>query len=159
MIDAGTALEQECRALCEYLVGVEPSDYVIGWYLAGHRSIPYAREGGKGPDRFDRYLLALARRRGPFTRIADAYARILRPRSVLRQKLILLLAILENCPPTHQPLNSARAGSKPVLFLILAGAAGGFLAALLSGILLAGPVHLACALVPPDHRPSGAADA
>jgi hypothetical protein len=152
MAEMSGGLARECRAFCRYLVHQEPSDYVIGWYQAGHRSIPFGR--GPGPDRFDRILLTMACQGGPLTRIADAYARVLRPRSALRQKLVLLLAIVENCPPAHGYLNSAQVGSKAGLLLVMAAAGGGFLGALLIGMLLVGPVHLGCALLPPDHRPA-----
>ena len=40
------------------------------------------------------------------TKIIDAYTAIFRPFSTVRRKLVLLLAILESCAPTHAYLDS-----------------------------------------------------
>ena len=53
---------------------------------------------------------------GPWsTKIIDAYTRVFRPFSTVRKKLILLLAILESCAPTHAYLDSVDSGSIPLV--------------------------------------------
>jgi hypothetical protein len=93
-------------------------------------------------------MLALARLSPLLVRIADAYARWLRPFGPLRRRVILMLAILENAPDTAPELNSARVGSRTrVLAGVVASLLGSVLC-LLAGLLLLGPLHLVSALVP-----------
>jgi hypothetical protein len=53
------------------------------------------------------------------TKIIDVYTRVFRPFSLVRKKLVLLLAILESCAPTHAYLDSVDSDSIPLLFLRL----------------------------------------
>ena len=121
-----------------YLAGENPSDYVRQKYSDGHRAIPYRLQGNE--DAFDVALVITARRGPVRARIADAYARIFRPHGVLRQKLTLLLAILENSPRMHRRFTSGGRG-----ILLAVPAIGGslllFLFSFLAGLALFGPVH------------------
>lgn len=83
-------------------MGVAPSQYVLRKYEEAHRSILF--NGNAEPDRFDRILLRIARTAPFLARVADCYAVIFAARSVLRRKLVLLLAILENCAPSYAVL-------------------------------------------------------
>lgn len=121
-----------------YLAGRDPSDYVRLKYRDGHRSIPYRLKGDE--DAMDVALAVIARRGPRRARMADAYARVFRPHGVLRQKLTLLLAILENSPDSHRQFT---AGGRGLLFAVfaIAGSLVLFLLSLLSGIILFGPIH------------------
>jgi len=83
--------------------------------------------------------------------LADAYARFVRPTGVLRQKLVLMCAVLENSPETHARFNSAAVGSRVTILarLLLVG----FTAALniTAAMLLLAPLHLAVGLM--DRKP------
>lgn len=142
------ALRSECRALCRYLVGSDPSDYVLRCY---ERSVPSAGPAGNRTPLIDRTLVAVAGYGTLAARVADGYARVFRPYGSLRRRLILLLAILENSPPSAGPLNQSREGSTPG---VVAGMAVTLLASgacTLAGIVLLGPVHLVTLLLRPTR--------
>ena len=92
-----------------YLADDEPTSYVIDCYrrLLSSADLPDQTRGLL----IERTLLAFAREGVLPLRIADAYARFFRPRSLLRRRLVLLLAILENSAPTERPLNAGADGS------------------------------------------------
>jgi hypothetical protein len=130
---------EEARVFCRYLIGLDPNEYVMQCYV---RALPSTAAHFGSRSLIDRSLLGLARL-GPLpARIADAYARLFRPTAPLRRRLILLLAILENSPPTAAPLSSGREGPVPVMALEAGLALLGGLACLAAGIVLLGPLHL-----------------
>ena len=80
---------------------------------------------------------------GPWSsKIIDAYTRIFRPFSTVRKKLVLLLAILESCAPTHACLDSVDSSSVALLFLRLIQRCLTFVLILLLGILVILPAEL-----------------
>ena len=145
---AGPALDAECRAFTRYLIRQDSDPYTIARYQGGHRGIPFRRTGKR--DAVDGMLVLFASHGGWRARVADAYARVFRPHGVLRQKLTLLLAILENAPATHRQFTAGGTG--------MAGAIGraglallGFGAALLAGVFLLGPAHLVLSRAKPPR--------
>lgn len=143
---AGPALTAECRVFCRYLAGVTPDEYIQSWYRRGHAAIPYRLTGAL--DRFDRVLVRFARLGAAAARMADAYARRFRSCGVLRQKLVLLLAILEHAPGSGLTRGWSRGRAAFWVVVVWSGVASG--AALLFGVVLLGPVHLLLA-----GRPAG----
>ena len=131
-------LGAECRVFCRYLARQEPTPYVLSCYQRARDPV----SEGAFP-LVDRAALALACRGAGPARVADAYSRMFRPYGPLRRRLILLLAILENSPPSDRPLNAAREGSRPAIVagMLLTLLLGGV--CLLAGVLLLGPLHLA----------------
>ncbi len=131
-------LQAECEVLTTYLLGRPPNPYVVDRYLKAHQASAVYSER----TRFESTLVAVARAHPRLTRMADAYARILAPRSTLRQKLVLLLAILESTPPFYRDLELAKpSGLGTSLFrLFIAGVAGAL--NLLAGALILLPLHL-----------------
>jgi hypothetical protein len=122
-----------------YLAGVEPTPYLVEAYTRGHRHLPALTAP---PDAVDELLLGGARLGALSTWLADAYARRARPTGILRQKLTLMLAVLESSPPAHRWVNGAATG--PVL-LVLARVAWAVIMgalALVVGAVLYGPLHL-----------------
>lgn len=147
------ARSSECRVFCRYLLGMNPDPYIAGWYLRGHGGMPCSN--GAPIDRFDQALVRVARQGPAWARVADAYARRFRPFGLLRQKLVLLLAILEHAPTTGARLTRGWAGGR-FWFLLAIGATGAVsTAALLGGIILLGPLQLVMRGRPP--RPGGPA--
>ena len=144
------ALAHECRAFTAYLTGLAPTAYVLEKYRLGHGRIPYLTQ--EPPQWVDRLLLRAAIHGSLLLRCADAYARILRPTGMLRQKLVLALAVLENSPPTHLRLNSAREGNPAVLALGILGRGLEFSITLLIGLVCFAPVHLVSALSPDQRK-------
>ena len=135
-----TGLKRECEVFCRYLTGSAPTDYVVRKYLAGHAAMPAA--GARAGRLVDRWLLVVAHTGPPGARLADSYARILRPHGPLRHRLVLLLAILENSPGFHERLDRATIGSPLGIMLELGLTGVGFALRLALGLACFGPVHL-----------------
>ena len=135
----GNTLDLESSAFTRYLAGTSPSDYVRRKYAEGHAAIPYRQTNNE--DAFDAVLVLVARGGSVRSRVADAYARIFRPHGALRQKLTLLLAILENSPDTHRRFTSGGNGTLAGILGIAASLLV-FSLSLLAGFILLGPAHL-----------------
>ncbi len=136
-----TALHAECRAFTRFLTAGSTTPYVLASY---ERLLPSASIGAAAESRLiERALLSFARRGAVPARIADSYARFFLPRSLLRRRLVLLLAILENSPTTERPMNSAIVASPVAVFGRLAVIGVAFAASLLVGVVLFAPLHLA----------------
>jgi hypothetical protein len=130
-------LERECITFATYLSGQPPTPYLIEKYLDFHQKL-----GEKtAEDRFDAFLVRISARSAAWTRVADSYARIFRPNSVLRTKLILVLALLECAPPSFETLDRVPLGGIPGTVLRLAGASARFLFALIAGAAIFTPVR------------------
>ncbi len=134
----------ECRVFTGYLAGRTPDEYIRVRYERGHARIPYRQTGGLAPA--DQAILRVARLGPVPARMADIYSRFFRPTGALRQKLVLLYAVLENSPETHGWFNVAATGGPVALLggLIASGVASGIL--LVAGVLCIGPLHLAAEL-------------
>ncbi|HEY7336516.1 MAG TPA: hypothetical protein VH639_16610 [Bryobacteraceae bacterium] len=130
-------LERECSTFATYLSGRLPTPYLIEKYLDFHQKL-----GEKtAADRFDAFLVGVAARNAVWTRLADSYTRIFRPSSVLRTKLILVLALLECAPPSFEALDRVPGGGILGTVLRLAGASARFVAAALAGAAIFTPVR------------------
>jgi hypothetical protein len=131
-------LERECRVFARYLSGQEPSRYLIEKYLDFHQKIGV--RGGTA--RFDRFLVSAAVRGPYWTRLADSYGTIFRRNSVLREKLVVVLALVECAPPAFETLDRVPPGGlMGAGFRMLLGGAN-YALALLIGSLLFSPVRL-----------------
>ena len=121
-------LLRECDAFTRYLSG-QPADPALSdHYLAAVAARGLDRE----PDSaFDRRLLDLARRWPPILWLGDAWCGLFRRRSLLRRRLVLLLAIAENSPRTHARFDRAATGGPAMAMARLAwhGLAGAALLA------------------------------
>jgi len=133
-------LDRECRALTRYLVGREPSDGMTGAYCRCDRVHTTV-------DRFDGLLLSLALTGGPTARIADAYSSRFRRGSVLRRKMVLVLALAECDPDLAESIDTPD-GPGLALWASLGLAAILSFLALVTGVVLLGPVHLVCGMIP-----------
>jgi hypothetical protein len=129
---------RECAVFTRYLTGAPPADTVTAHYLELRPTIP----AGPTPDAVDRMLLSVARISPAAARMADAYSRIMRPASALRQALVLLLAILENSPPTDLWLNRSAKNRPGGVVVGLLGRLALFAVLLGAGIVVLGPPHL-----------------
>lgn len=86
-------LDAEARLFARYLAGCEADAYVCGKYREAHH-LPGLIESATA-SAFDSFVLGVARRGPLCARLADVYTRRFFPRSVVRRKLLLTLAILE----------------------------------------------------------------
>lgn len=144
-------LDRECRVFTRYLIGDDPGAYVLGKYREAHARLSALAEPPR--DRFDELLDALAAGHPALTRLVDAYARVFRRAARVRVKLVVLLAILECAPESHQHLDPpgsfglARVG----VSLLRDGVA--FLLCLVLATSLLGPAQLLLARAAPTRRP------
>ena len=143
-------LAAECRAFARHLSDAAPTPYVLECYArlapgAAH-PLPVATE------MIERMLLWMGRSGGVKLRMADGYACIARPRSELRRRLILLVAIMENSPSTSAQFNTADEGSLLVVGARMTGAMVVSVLCTAAGIAVIGPVHVASALLAPVRR-------
>src|SRR5262245_43793124 len=99
-----TILDRECNVFCRYLIGQTPNDYVRKKYRDAHGSRSLVGGGCISP--WDALLIRIARISPWSTRITDVYSRVFYGSSLIRKKLVLLLAILESCAPSHRYLDS-----------------------------------------------------
>jgi NADH dehydrogenase len=135
-------LDTECDVFTTYLAGRTANDYVRAKYRGAHAVSAALADSGA----FDRFLVRFARAGSLFTRLADAYAALFTPASLLRRKLVLLLAILETCPPYFQQFDAPLGGTAvgAVLRLFATGLGAGL--SLIVGSLLLLPVRIFFAL-------------
>jgi NADH dehydrogenase len=138
MLGAGTgqaapdALDAECRVFTDHLLGCEPGAYVTAKYRAAHAAVPALSEYGRS----DEALIAFARR-GPIrAKLADAYAAVFAPRSALRKKLVMLLAILETSQSTYPQVDAAIGGSRAATLVRLVASGAGAVGALALGTMV-----------------------
>ena len=135
-------LERECRIFARYLTGQEPSRYIIEKYLDFHQKIG-VRDGST---RFDRFLVSTASRGPYWTRMADSYGTLFRKNSVLREKLVVVLALSECAPPAFEGLDRVPGGGLAGAALRMAAGGMNYGLALLIGGMLFSPVRLWMAL-------------
>ncbi len=129
-------LAAECRVFTRFLVGAPASVYVVEHYRAAHAvSRAYVPT-----DRFEAWLVRLARGGPLWTKLTDSYARVFAPRSALRKKLVLVLAILETCPPFYRAWEPGGAVGRSALLVALVLRGLGFLVALVLGTLICSPL-------------------
>jgi hypothetical protein len=105
------ALTAECRILTRALIGVEPSPPVLNAYQRAHE-LGVAELAAVQRSPTDRALMRVALGGPSLARAADGYAAMFARRSLLRRKLVLLVAILESRRVTADALETARRGSR-----------------------------------------------
>jgi hypothetical protein len=131
-------LDAECRVFVRHLLHGEADDYVCAKYAAAHALIPSLTPSTA----FDRILIAVARQHPVLTAVADAHAALFARSGALRQKLVLLVAILESCPPHYRTIDRTIGGSRAaVLGRLVARVAGGAAGAI-AGVVLLLPVQI-----------------
>ena len=135
------ALDAECRAFCRYLAHRTPPSSVIEKYRAAHTAGVVEPPGGSSA--FDRGVVSLARRSTLLTRALDARARILAPGSLLRRKLVLVLALLECTAETVDDVDAVTHTSRAGLFAHLVVLGLGFVLLFVAGIVVSPLAYLA----------------
>ena len=135
-----TDVAREFRAFARYLADTDATPYAIHCYA--HLRATATVVSATPPPIIERALLAFSSWGQLGLRAADAYARFFLPRSVLRRRLVLALAILENSPGSSRPLNSSIESGLPraALRLLSSGLVIGLSIGV--GLLLLAPVHV-----------------
>ncbi|HEY8120844.1 MAG TPA: NAD(P)H-binding protein [Myxococcota bacterium] len=131
---AAETLRAECGVFARHLLGIAPSPALVQRYVRQQRAL-----GLDAPAGFDALLVAFARRGGLALALADSYAGWLARRSVLRTKLVGVLALLETAPESFAAVDAPDARlAWPRL--VLRGVAE--LATALVAIVLLAPLHV-----------------
>ena len=86
--------------------------------------------------------MKLSARSPLLVRLADAYASLFLKHSLLRKKLILLLAILENAPPAQAKFDHPDSAKLLGLLATLGWHGVVYAATLILSVILFGPLHL-----------------
>ena len=137
IIQENAISDRECQVFTQFLVNQNPSEYVITKYQQAHSNLEVYN--GSSADPFELFLVRLASKNRILTRAVDAYASFFHKRSLLRRKLILLLAILENSPPYYLQFEAPDLTNKVGVFMKLGYRGLIFLAAFLLGLILVLP--------------------
>jgi hypothetical protein len=138
------SLGRECHVFFQYLCDLKIDPYIVAKYCEAHRKVPaYTPSPG-----FDHLLVRFATLRSSFTRMADCYSRFFAPRSALRKKLILLIAILESSSAASVFVDTIDTQNKLLLSGRLLLQAITFLANLGLGAALLLPCRLVYTLIP-----------
>ncbi len=133
-------LDQECIAFSNYLINQEPNSYVMDKYREAHRASETLRN--LKPDPFDSLLLNLCRMSGVTAKLVDSYSSLFLRRSVVRKKMVVLLAILESCAPTYTIFDTTDPGG--ILTHLARMIAQGFMfcVSVVLAMVLLMPIHL-----------------
>jgi hypothetical protein len=108
--EPATVLAKECRIFTRYLIDREPAADVVEAYERAHR---VSAVGATRASRARNEALMTLARIGPRCAwAADAYAALFERASVLRRKLVLLVAILESRHETVAVMDAAVPGSR-----------------------------------------------
>jgi hypothetical protein len=99
--EADDVLRGECRTFADHLLGHSASPALCERYLRQQRAL-----GLDAPTGFEALLVRLARRGGVALALADSYAGWLARHSVLRTKLVGVLALLETAPDSYAAVDA-----------------------------------------------------
>jgi len=135
-----STLMHECKVFTSYLIMQVPNAYVVEKYQAGHMISNLHCE--PRPYTFDKMLVTIASRHRFLTRLVDSYSRVVFPASVVRRKLILLMAILESCSPTHEEFEVGDKTRKGVACIRIWEGVATFLFNVALSMLFLGPLHV-----------------
>ena len=144
------ALHYECHLFTRYLVGQLADTYVLAKYVDLQ---PTVVKQPQSVTRLDAVLLRIGCSSLLGLRIADAYARTFRPRCLLRRKLILTFAILENSGRFFSHFTSGVSASCPLALIRVALSLTGFVLALAASMFVIVPFTMLIAWQSGKTRP------
>jgi len=138
--DREMTLRRECEVFSRYLLGRSPDGYTINKYVEANRARDLADPAGT--DRFGERLLRIASKAPILARLADAFAAVFARRSLLRKKLVLLIAILESSRTASELFGPRDGIGAAGAWLSLFGNGIAFLTSFLASILLFAPLAI-----------------
>jgi hypothetical protein len=103
---------------CLYLFDKEPTSYVLKKYVEAHESANLKLP--KESDLYEDMLIKIAVLGKTFTRIIDTYTSVFSKASLIRKKLILLLAIIESSDQSNHQVECISDIGKPFILLRIA---------------------------------------
>ncbi len=132
-------LDRECDVFARYLGASVGDSYVRAQYRAAHEAgiveLP-------GTTHFERAVVSAARNAPLLVRALDAQARVFANGSLLRRKLVLLLAILEVRAPHDEELDSPTGTSVALMYVRMAWLGVAFAGLLALGSLVCVPIWI-----------------
>lgn len=134
-------LERECDVFVRYLSGTAPSEYVRERYFAAHAAGVVEPPGGAS--RFEHWVARRASSATWLARALDAHQRVFANGSLLRRKLVLLLALLEVRAPHAEALDTPTGSSRAAMVCTLAWLGARFAVTVLLTTLVLAPFQLA----------------
>ena len=136
------AWRRECAVFCRYLSGEDASDYLSAQYVAAHEcgAVELA-----GTTNFERAVASIARSAPWLTRMLDAHERVFANGSLLRRKLVLVLALLESKSPPADTLDAPTHGSNFGMFARMAWLGCVFAFCVIVAAVALLPLRIACA--------------
>lgn len=144
MTSDSVGLRNEAQSFTHFLAHRMPTDEVVEKYCRAHTSnLAYSRG-----NRFDAWMVRTARTGSTLTWLLDSYSRLLRPRGLLRHKLILTYAILETTDPFFELLERSPQRTPLAALLALTRILALAFIGLMGGLVLAFPVHLLFLVLP-----------
>lgn len=151
-VAARGSLERECIVFTRYLTGQRPDQYVVDRYVEAHALRPGLAAGPATA--FDRLLAGLAARHPLAARLADAFAGVFDRRSLLREKLVVLLAILETSPTTAACVEVPDAAGVAPALLVIAARTGVWVACLAASAAILLPLKWVLPRRPAESSPA-----
>jgi hypothetical protein len=134
--DDPATVDRECRTFARHLLGGSPDAKTREDYRRAVATVPELAASGPR----DHALLGLARTGWLATRLADAWAALFARSSVLRKRLVMLLAIMESRAPTSAAIDRPLGGSSPVAIFAIAARGVVAVAGLAIAVLTVSPV-------------------
>ncbi|MBI4825741.1 MAG: NAD-dependent epimerase/dehydratase family protein [Nitrospirae bacterium] len=133
-------LKKECAVFSLYLICRNPDEYVTGKYKDAHIAGVVANDSGL--KQFDSFLARAAGFHPILTKLADVYTSVFFKGSVLRKKLVLLLAIIESSAPASFYFDSAPRSARLAVLGRFLRSAIFFTLSLLVSFVIFSPFHL-----------------
>lgn len=137
-------LHDEPIALFRYLLGSPPDAVLIEAYL---RALTRPRFADLGSGGFDRFTVSLALVAPSTAALADSYCALFHRGGLLRQKLILAIALVEARHPESEFVDGEGPGSLASFLAHGAAASVVFLLKLIPAMAFLAPVHMACGVI------------
>jgi nucleoside-diphosphate-sugar epimerase len=134
------AMERECEVFTRYLIGRSPDEYILRKYTEANRARDLSVTSAN--DRFGKRLLRVASMSPILTKLADSFSAVFAKRSLLRKKLVLLIAILESSRAAGELVGPIEGKGTVRTWISLFGNGIGFLAAFLFSLLLFAPLTI-----------------
>jgi len=136
--EGSRSLERECEVFTRYLYGRPPGPYILRKYIEANRSRNLA-DPPPG-DQFGMRLLGIASKSPILTKLADAFAAVFAKRSLLRKKLVLLIAILESSAAAGELFGPSEGNGRVGTWASLLGHGVSFLVFFLLSLLVFVPL-------------------
>ena len=139
-------LEKECKVYATYLVGQEPTDYIVRKYSNAHKYT--ALLDSRNAAAFDQFLLNYSVNHPILMHMMDSYTALFYKKAMLRSKLVLMTAIMESSAPTYIAFETSDSSNIITIGIKLSARMIRFVLSLLGSIIIFSPIRLGYSLIP-----------